>query len=90
MESANNSQQVNAENQGNLHNDQNNQVAQGVQNDDDLYVQLSSEDEKRLFEFLNKVEQAAKKEGEENINTETISQIQQWKNEVNPTKSDSQ
>lgn len=90
MESANNSQQSNAENQGNLHNDQNNQVAQGVQNDEDLYVQLSSEDEKRLFEFLNKVEQAAKKEGEENINTETISQIQQWKNEVNPTKSDSQ
>jgi len=87
MESANNSQQTNTENQGNLNN---NQVVQGEQNDEDLYVQLSSEDEKRLFEFLNKVEQAAKKEGEENINTETISQIQQWKNEVNPTKNDTQ
>ncbi len=85
MESANNN---NTTESTNPENQQNTQVSQGEPNESELYAQLSAEDEKRLFDFLNKVEVAAQREGEENIGLETISQIQQWRDEFNPEKSE--
>jgi len=84
MEPANNKElgSTNPENQ------QNTQVSQGEPNESDLYAQLSADDEKRLFEFLNKVQVAAQREGEENIGLETISQIQQWRDEFDPNKNE--